>query len=364
MRSVEVEKYGGENVTEMRENADRAQAHAQEGGDKILVLSAMRDEKFNTTSSLIAAACDIQNGEIQNAMTRVCAISEFTKAVIHRETSEDLYSELETVLFNTLAELSSVLSSATNITSDGSDYHTEDGISITRFGELISQRIYARYFELLGIQSQELNLSSYNDFETELADFQGGIGISGGHTHGLSQERGYSDLKAAAIAKTFDGLGLTTDLIVTKQFSLHSADPRQFNRTTHISSMRSDVAAVAFAANGVVQSNVMTMLKGTNVRIRVLNSNTGASTWVTPQTDTPSGSVQLIHCDYTDEGIHVQFIGPGVNGPVTRATTKILNELGIDDYYHEDHNNMVRLSSPYLSEATLQTLHDRLTQTR
>jgi aspartokinase len=371
MRNISIQKIGGENATEMNANADRARAYAREGGDQVIVLSAMKDPEyqvpgkkvigFNTTSTLNAAAQNVQSGDTDSALELIKDISEFTRSILQREIEKDLHPELEAVLSGVITELTTVLTSATEITSTGSDYHTEDGTSITAYGEQLSRRLHVRLFELLGIQSQELQLNSTEDFQAELTNFRGGIGITGGHTAELSNERGYSDLKAAAIARTFDFNGVDTRLIVTKQFSLHSADPRQIQGTTPIGAMSADVARTAFAANGVVQSNVMDMLDGTNVKIQILNSNTGESTWVLPDANIPFGSVQLIHYEVSEgDRVHAQLIGPEVNGPVTRATTEFLTERGVSDFSHYDGANVVHFSLP--SDAHMQELHDHLTQ--
>jgi|GEM_PF-6965492 len=357
MRQLSVRKIGGENAAQFKANAELARTG---GENQILVFSAPRRQGFNTTSHINAAAQAVLKGDMNTAQTELDEVEVNLKQIVSEETESEVHTDLQAVISSTMLELREVISSAESIQAVGKDYRTESGLSVTGYGELIAQRLYARYFERLGLSHTEFNLQSINQVNDELNQYQGGLAISGGYIDEYATTRGYSDATGARIARYFDDRNINVDFIIAKQTAVQTGDPRSLENTRVVNSISYDVAEPMCSRNGVVHERVFPIIKGSNVSIHVLGSD-GTSTWITPEAHVPSGQVQTMNVIPGENHIEVTFHGPNVNGPVTAAATEVLRDLGVANWTHRDLSHTVEVSLPITARHALQPLHDVLT---
>ncbi|MDD3646736.1 MAG: hypothetical protein PHH06_05025 [Candidatus Gracilibacteria bacterium] len=259
--ALKVKKWGGENAAELTQSPQNVLADFRKGVEQVLVVSAIRSPKFNTTDKLIIIGKLLGDTKItfQEVESKIEELKEFHLDIIKEKlenVSQDLldYVAQQFDLFKAHIEFWCVNKQI--IPNKENDYliNTQNGsISIIGFGEYISACILSIVINALGedgISSSQLDLSNITDgidgnseqlFRelseriskrvNSLLEF-GVIPVVPGYIPGFEQGienaigRGYSDATASMVA-----VGLSEDFDVTLEVQksvrgMLSADPR------------------------------------------------------------------------------------------------------------------------------------------
>ncbi len=380
---VLVLKIGGENAVRFKENAARAAEKSGEGKQQILVFSALRSSTFNTTTKLIKAAEALQNGKPEEALPYFEEIRRFHRETIAREVEPEFCEELTMTCDKKIDGLIEKIQSkeAFELKQEGEDWVLKSPsaeFSLTGFGEEIAETLYKKYFDLKQIRAETLENTGpaprelhalrrrFNKQLKEVLKQPAVTVITGGHKPVLARRRGYSDLSAAELARSADGLGKKVVLGIEKTTPILSGDPRKLKNPSTaqlISELSRNRGGELFGIKGgqagAIHPDVIETLEGSKVKVVVYNPDnvSQGSTLIGPDTeDLPNRPI------VASKDIPSTLI---IKGPMSRASgvlyeiTKALRHTVIDQTFSSE-NTWVLTLNDEITEADREKLERKL----
>lgn len=369
---VWISKIGGVNAADLKGNADIAERRRNDGRKMVLAISAIRSANpadtpladpsvvdrdsdgnvkpgFNTTSHLIAAAQQLELGDLSGARELLERVRAFTKGCVEREIQSDALlkgTDAVSALHQAIdapidALLSHMDTRPDNVRQRGSDWLLVDGAgssSITALGEQIAQNVYRAYFEARGIRSGPLSAGAdaleavaasdlharlsaqlldgiRNELRNKMIEAlpQEDVLIAGGYLPVLASGRGYSDKTGALMAQAAMDAGLRPAYLIEKEFPVMSADPRKIRNAQTVREMTYALSSEVFgdirgANGGAVHPEALTMLAERDVATYVFNpahEGDAAQTTYIHRYEAPPGGIEIVATRQVSLGIEI-----------------------------------------------------------
>ena len=250
MNHLDIIKIGWENAgTDLQTTGDFVKSNHENA--QVLVVSAMRDEDFNSTDELKNTAELLKNSDLEWAKNNFLEILNFHKTALEKQNLSEIIPEIEKIFLDILACFENNSGKNISLENDFSIFTGEKYISLLGFWEEISALVHARLLESHWLESQvvdtnNIKISDSNTYTHDVREYfspdvknilslnkvpvvPGFIGnIPGGILQNI--DRWYTDATASLVALSQNEYFKSTRLNIFKSVDgILACDPRLFS---------------------------------------------------------------------------------------------------------------------------------------
>lgn len=416
---VYVRKIGGDNAQGFKSNFEIATEIKAKGKKQIMVLSAIRSSDamfndvaivrdkdvngkwkngFNTTSHLIRLAQEILKNDRENATKILAALGNFFKVVIEKEIEPEFRDAMIDVLHANLRILQNKTDKAfalhkgvrtDAVKSVGKDFiffdADESPFSFTGFGEILTDNLYAKYFELKGLVAAQVNVNDQSEiifgedpkkanevlekenatidqvrnmFSARLRDVTADVMTTGSYMPGVGSYRGYGDIAGAIAAEAIKVNQSTVVYINEKEDPVKSADPKVVKDAVVVERMTPNMALETFGSNGAdagaVHPAAIRRIKGAKIPTLVMNPRKPEKgiTYIDSEFEPPADGVEIVSSKSIPYGIEIESDHMVDHSGVVLEIMEYFEDFSISEIYTTERTIVVTFSEEVKGKST------------